>query len=319
MRLFLLPVSMRRALIYCERVPQRAASDGAKAPIGERIIAKASTTWAQWERYEKGWQKHLTVQGNRLFRRIPFEEWGLKTLPPATKMRLGDVRAGKIKLQCLYPGAFVDSSGVFETLMKLATERQSFHQRRMWQCLVGMPLTVPFMLVPMYRSLAPKRNNQKRTNANHGCDRIPNIPFFYLCFRAYSHYRALYGGRLLECLLLAKQVTVVPSPELDQMYVAGLIHPSRQASRKAARPTSEETKRVAGVITEQAKGGEGDAMLLQRWNGKLIAENLHLPEMEIEIERAVEQVEVAIEKNQAELKSEKDEVMRAKAKESAIR
>lgn len=35
-------------------------------------------------------------------------------------------------------------------------------------------------------------------------------------------------------------------------------------------------------------------MVLQRWNGKLIAEQFDLPDMEVEIERAVEQVEKAI-------------------------
>lgn len=52
-------------------------------------------------------------------------------------------------------------------------------------------------------------------------------------------------------------------------------------------------------------------MMLQRWNGKLIAEDFHLPEMEIEIERAVEQVEQAI-KQKDELAEEKKEVMEAK-------
>ena len=52
-------------------------------------------------------------------------------------------------------------------------------------------------------------------------------------------------------------------------------------------------------------------MMLQKWNGKLIAERFKLPEMEIEIERAVEQVESAIEKEKSELDEEKQEVMKA--------
>ena len=41
-------------------------------------------------------------------------------------------------------------------------------------------------------------------------------------------------------------------------------------------------------------------MLLRRWNGKLLAERLKLPDMEIEIERAVEQVQAAIEQARKE-------------------
>jgi len=35
-------------------------------------------------------------------------------------------------------------------------------------------------------------------------------------------------------------------------------------------------------------------MLLKRWNGKLIAETFKLPELEIEISRAVDQVEAMV-------------------------
>lgn len=141
--------------------------------------------------------------------------------------------------------------------------------------------------------------------------RIPNLPFFYLCFRAYSHYRALYGGKLLEHLVTKKLVKITDSPEMDEMYTAGLLHPTRAASREAPRPSQMETEQVARVVEAQTHGGKEDVMVLQRWNGKLIAERFRLPEMEVEIERAVEQVEKAIEKEKQELEEEKREVMKA--------
>lgn len=55
-------------------------------------------------------------------------------------------------------------------------------------------------------------------------------------------------------------------------------------------------------------------MLLQRWNGKLLAEEFKLPEMEVEIERAVEQVEAAISKAE-EAKFEKDKADKAEVDE----
>ena len=140
---------------------------------------------------------------------------------------------------------------------------------------------------------------------------IPNVPFFYLVFRAYSHYRALYGGKLLEHLMSKSLVRITASPQMDEMYTAGLLHPTRKASRDASRPTEAETEQVARVVEAQTHGGKEDVMVLQNWNGKLIAEAFHLPEMEIEIERAVEQVEKAIEKDKKELSEEKDEVMQA--------
>ena len=142
-------------------------------------------------------------------------------------------------------------------------------------------------------------------------NRIPNIPFFYVLFRAYSHYRALYGGKLLEHLTSKDLIKITDSPQMDEMYTAGLLHPTRKASREAPRPTSAETEQVARVVEAQTHGNEEDVMVLQRWNGKLIAEAFKLPEMEVEIERAVEQVEKAIEKERTELDEEKKEVMQA--------
>lgn len=147
MRLFLLPISTRRTLIYCERVQQ--AVSGAKPPILDRITTKAATTWAQWERAEKGWQKKLTEYGNRAFARLPYEEWGLKTLPPLTKKGAEDVREGKVKMEVLFPRSFAKEDGVLGVLRTLATERQALHRKRMWWSVALMPISAPFTLVPV--------------------------------------------------------------------------------------------------------------------------------------------------------------------------
>jgi len=123
---------------------------------------------------------------------------------------------------------------------------------------------------------------------------VPNLPFFYLCFRAYSHYRAWYGGKFLEHLTRNNLVKHTSSPQLDAMYATGLIHPTRQTSREAEKPSEEEIERVSRVVAEQTQGDAEEVMVLQKWNGKLLAEAFGLPEMEVEIERAVEQVEKRI-------------------------
>lgn len=149
MRLFLLPISTRRTLIYCERVQHHLAPDH-KPPLTERIIAKAADTWAGWEKAEKGWQKALTVQGNRFLRRIPYEEWGLKSIPPATTKRLRDVDEGRVKFECWYPGAFMKAERVEGVLRALATERQALHRKRLWNSILLMPATIPFIVIPVY-------------------------------------------------------------------------------------------------------------------------------------------------------------------------
>lgn len=138
------------------------------------------------------------------------------------------------------------------------------------------------------------------------------MPFFYLVFRAWSHYKALRGSQHLQFLHEKQLLNLAPSKILDELYTAGLIHKTRAESRAARVPTEEETQQVAEATEKQTNDGAEDVMLLQRWNGKLLAERLKLPEMEVEIERAVEQVEGAI-KARGELVEEKREIEKATA------
>ena len=109
--------------------------------------------------------------------------------------------------------------------------------------------------------------------------RVPNLPLGYMLFRTWSHYRALNGGKYLEALLSRNLVAPTPSKEMDEIYAAGL--PSN-----ASQPASEKTPFQSNENSE--------TMLLKRWNGKLIAETFQLPELEIEISRAVDQVEAMV-------------------------
>jgi hypothetical protein len=119
------------------------------------------------------------------------------------------------------------------------------------------------------------------------------------------------GAKHLEFLLSNnKAPTLNPSEELDEVYTAGLMYPTRELSRAAPRPTREQAEQVAKVVQQQTNNGAEDVMVLQRWNGKLIAERFKLPDMEVEIERAVEQVENSI-KAKEELVEEKLELEKA--------
>lgn len=149
MRLFLLPISTRRSLIYCERMHEKLASD---RTILDRITNKANKTWASWEKDDKSWKrwkKTLTVYGNKALRRIPYEEWGLKTIPPLTAKRRQAELEGKEKVEVIFPGLFLRNEKVPGILQQLATERQALHRKRMIWSIIGMPLSAPFILVPV--------------------------------------------------------------------------------------------------------------------------------------------------------------------------
>lgn len=291
MRLFLLPISTRRSLLYCEKLHERAPAD---RTILDKISIKANETWAAWEKDEKAvgnWKRKVTFYGNQALKRIPFEEWGLKTIPALTAKRKQDILDGKAKYQVMFPGRYLQPEKVPGILEQLAKERQNMHRTKLIWSVVIMPFTAPFMLIPV----------------------IPNLPFFYVLYRAWSHWKALSGSRHLEFLLKHNLPKPHPSWTLDEVYTAGLMYPTRVISRAAPRPTEQQAEEVAKVVHQQTNNETEDVMVLQRWNGKLIAEQFKLPDMEVEIERAVEQVEKGI-KTKEELMEEKIELEKATGK-----
>jgi hypothetical protein len=146
MRLFLLPISTRQALIYCQRATQKPAKE-----VGyvDKITKKAAETWAKWEATEKGWQKKITEYGNRGLQRIPYQEWGLKSFPPLTQQVQAEELVQNKKYSVFYPENIINGEDVPKILGRLASERKNLHWKRFWWSMCGLPFTIPFGLIPV--------------------------------------------------------------------------------------------------------------------------------------------------------------------------
>ena len=147
MRLFLLPISTRRSLIYCQRVNQQLSNE---TTYIDKITNKASTTWLKWEKYEKGWQKKVTSYGNKLLERIPYQEWGLKSVPPLSARRRAEELEEKDEVLVRYPGKLYSQDSALEVLRQYGgKERQAIHTKWMWGSIIGMPISAPVALLPV--------------------------------------------------------------------------------------------------------------------------------------------------------------------------
>lgn len=147
MRLFLLPISTKQSLIYCQRINQQLKKE--KTYI-DKITTKAATTWLGWENKEKGWQKKITTYGNKLFQRLPYEEWGLKSIPPLSARRKSDELAGKQNIRVEFPPSLMTPDAVIERLQYFGgKEKVAYHTKWLWGSIIGMPISAPFALIPM--------------------------------------------------------------------------------------------------------------------------------------------------------------------------
>ncbi|KAM0258119.1 hypothetical protein ACHAQJ_004025 [Trichoderma viride] len=260
MRLYLLPVSTRRTLLYGTRLNTASSASAHDRSYIDRGAAFAARKWAQWEKMERGWQRKVVDYGNHAFRRIPYEEWGLKSVPPLSARRRDEELRGSDKVELVFPPVAIPEHKAEGVLRKLATERQALHRQRLLWCFVGMPITAPLGLVPL----------------------VPNIPFFYLVYRAWSHWRAINGGKHIQWLLQNKLLQLSPSKALDQLYLKDGQAPIEEMSGK-------------------------EQMLVTQKQIQDFSETLDLPAVEIELERAIWQVERALGKEEQQQQTEKSE------------
>lgn len=264
-------------MIYCQRAAQKAPTD---LTYVERATKKAADTWAAWEGAEKGWKKMLTKYGNQGLQRIPYEEWGLKSFPPLNQTAQADDMAmmtdGK-KFEVHYPRNIIKQEEVPLILARLAKERKQLHWTRFMGCLIGMPFMAPFALVPV----------------------IPNIPFFYLAFRCWSHWRALKGSDHLDFMIDHRILRFVSTPQIENIYKT--VAPNLQNSYHF-------------VTRNQVLDGEDprEELLLTTNSHSLVSKTLQVPELSGEIERAVKQVTTSMKKQEEEQQREKAATVREK-------
>src|SRR6266511_3924559 len=106
MRLYLLPISTRRTLLYCKRINKQLSNQ--KPTIVDRITDRASSIWRKWEEADGGWKQKVAKYGNKVFQRIPFEEWGLKSVPPLSSRRKAKEMTGQEKVEVVFPDNVIE-------------------------------------------------------------------------------------------------------------------------------------------------------------------------------------------------------------------
>ena len=57
---------------------------------------------------------------------------------------------GKEAVELAFPGSVIGLGEAAGLLRKLGTEREALHRMRLMWCCIGMPLTAPIALLPMY-------------------------------------------------------------------------------------------------------------------------------------------------------------------------
>lgn len=180
-----------------------------------------------------------------------------------------------IQANLLFPPSLLSGNTLLSSLTNLTASRQPHHRQRMIWCIVGMPLTIPFIIVPV----------------------IPNLPFFYLVWRAWSHWRAFQSSKYLSDLIKQGRLIPTPSKELDQLL-------SKPASPEEIPPVSTKTAEAShkpkeGQSPEVSKIELDSLMILQPFHIKRLSESFKLDrQLSVDLHRARLQTIKAIKSGQ---------------------
>jgi hypothetical protein len=95
----------------------------------------------------------------------------------------------------------------------------------------------------------------------------------------------------------------MPSPIIDEVY-AHEKQPLPSSPEPTTSPDADLLKQPGPTPESGFENQDGETLLLSQANGKRMAQALELPQLEVELERAIWQVETALEKRVAELARE---------------
>ncbi|BGP52070.1 hypothetical protein JCM10450v2_008041 [Rhodotorula kratochvilovae] len=228
--------------------------------------SKAADLWEGLGKADGGWKKKTYVTGERLMDRIEYEEWALKAIDPAlapklrpssstssdspstTEKALGTTgKQPRETVELLYPPSLLkDEKALLDALKEQLDHREPHHRSAMYRCLILSPLTWPFAIIPI----------------------VPNLPLFYVLWRAWSHFRAWKATQYLGSLVGSPSLRLKASPELDEIYASSsasssstpdlLLTPERVPQLvKRFKLTDEESKELERAV------GQSEARLKQ--------------------------------------------------------
>ncbi|KAJ7134839.1 mitochondrial K+-H+ exchange-related-domain-containing protein [Mycena epipterygia] len=215
-------------------------------------VRKVDATWGGWGKAEAGsWRFRVFEFGERFLDKLDFEEAALKRIdvkgaPPAKvpsdlteeDRKEAEAAWGKLKIPLFYPPSVSSGPTALAELRVSLQRRIPLHNRGFYTYLIIAPFTAPFMIVPV----------------------VPNLPFFFCAWRAWSHYQALRGARHVDALLQAGKIVPEGDQALDAAYAVPTATAKADASTQdadtptASNPDAGSSTQPALIVTRDSLG-----------------------------------------------------------------
>ncbi|AGO11870.1 AaceriADR104Cp [[Ashbya] aceris (nom. inval.)] len=277
LKIVAVPVTTRRCFFYFKHTDDYLDRGSRLVRCEQRVTRRVARTWAKMESSQNVVTVRVVAWVNVLLAQVPWMERSLASFPSESyilkrvhaqgkeetekrltmrevKERESEVAAKPILVY--FPRSVISEIVLNDELMRLVREGKQTHMRYLLYCLLALPLTIPIALVPL----------------------VPNIPGFYLAYRAYCNFKAYSGARHLESMM------------------QGDIQPLRFADLQ-------EYSTFMAANVAPATPGEPERMLLDQALLPRILDNLQIHELRRHLETAMRQEGMRLEE-QAQRKAQ---------------
>ncbi|KAJ9113891.1 hypothetical protein QFC19_000085 [Naganishia cerealis] len=228
--------SLDKAVSASPRTPEAAADASERPPL----LRPTSIHDAYPRAFANHWPRFASLR------------WALKSINAALPAIPRNADESTYRIPLIYPSShpsIPDASVLATELRAHLASRIPHHKRLLIRSLILLPFTIPIAALPI----------------------IPNLPGFYVAFRAYSHWKALQGARWLSAAVGEENdgretVEVVPSDAL-----AGcLVVPTSQGSSSPT--TVEQSSNTAPDTTATPASYPTRTPLAVEFSGDTMAE-----------------------------------------------
>ncbi|AET41344.1 Mrx19p Ecym_8048 [Eremothecium cymbalariae DBVPG len=246
LKIVVIPVTTRKSFFYFKHTEDYLNTGNRFIRYERKVADKASATWRKMEESRNmitvrivGWINLLLAQISWMERSLasfPSESNLLKCARSTTgsKKHVRIVSVGHAventerekqlenctpsPVHVYYPSSAMSKDSLVIQLTQFWKEGQSYHLKYLFYCLLALPLTIPIALVPL----------------------LPNVPGFYLLYRAYCNYKAYVGAKHLESLATSnsRPLAFIDLKEYSDIMSA-VAQPKHTKGKAAAAAASE--------------------------------------------------------------------------------
>lgn len=221
---YALPLTTKKTFIHCKY--NDSIFPNGKKTLENKIIDKATNMWKSFSTSNSSINKKVVHWINKILSNIPWFETCLMSIPSqkfiTRKLKQDDeernegndkenelfvthdeILEKQLKSHDLemfsyyYPNKLTNIEVMLDTLKPVFKSQYELHKKGILRDLLLMPLTIPFVLVPL----------------------LPNIPGFYLLYRIYCHIKVISSLKYMIILLKDGHLEYEPVDLLSEIYL----------------------------------------------------------------------------------------------------